>query len=173
MSTKWIAPIVLAPAVAAGTPELDDPAEHIYGSALNAFYDRGGVVGDIPDVPFGEGWIYVSFPGHGVFPLPEVTTEGSQGWTVLQSFGGTLDGFIEIRMKTNMPTEFNEGVVVFMPPAERCVADLNNDGGVDLSDIFVFLDAFSNNDPLADLNIDGSVDFLDVFMFVDGFTNGC
>ena len=47
-------------------------------------------------------------------------------------------------------------------------ADFNRDGAVDLSDFFLFVDAFGNADPLFDLDDDGRVDLDDFFLFLEG-----
>ena len=49
------------------------------------------------------------------------------------------------------------------------VGDFNGDGRVDLSDFFLFADAFGGTDPEFDLTGDGNVNFGDFFVFADAF----
>ena len=62
MSTKWIALIILAPAVAAGVSEINEMGDSDRGLSLPGLFGHG-LAEEIPEVPFGQGWIYVSFPG--------------------------------------------------------------------------------------------------------------
>lgn len=53
-------------------------------------------------------------------------------------------------------------------------ADLNNDGELDVFDVFAYLDAFNAGDlSIADITDDGSLDVFDVFAFLDLFNAGC
>jgi hypothetical protein len=54
-----------------------------------------------------------------------------------------------------------------------CPADFNNVGGVELLDIFAFLNAWFANDPSADFNLQGGVELLDIFAFLNAWFNGC
>ncbi len=54
-----------------------------------------------------------------------------------------------------------------------CLADINNDGILDIADVFAFLDAYNAAAPQADLNADGLVDITDVFAFLDAYNTGC
>lgn len=56
---------------------------------------------------------------------------------------------------------------------EACAADLNEDGELDIFDLFAFLSAFSSQDPLADMNEDGVWDFFDVVTYLGLFSAGC
>lgn len=51
-------------------------------------------------------------------------------------------------------------------------ADLNNDGTLDFFDVSVFLNAYSNQDPIADFTGDGMFDFFDVSAFLNAFSQG-
>ncbi len=53
------------------------------------------------------------------------------------------------------------------------LADVNDDGVVDLADFFAFLGAFDVNDPAADLNLDSQIDLGDFFDFLNAFDQGC
>jgi hypothetical protein len=46
-----------------------------------------------------------------------------------------------------------------------CDADLNNDGAVNFTDLYLFKQVFNTADPDADLNGDGAVNFSDQFIF--------
>ncbi len=54
-----------------------------------------------------------------------------------------------------------------------CAADLTGDGIADVSDVFAFLDAYNNGQPLADFNNDGLIDITDVFAFLTVYNAGC
>lgn len=54
-----------------------------------------------------------------------------------------------------------------------CLADLNNDGVLDLMDIQLFVGGFIGVDPVSDLNGDGLFDLADLSLFVGSFTAGC
>lgn len=54
----------------------------------------------------------------------------------------------------------------------RTAADLNQDGEVDVTDFFLYLEWFENADPRADLNRDGEIDITDFFLFLDLFEQG-
>ncbi|MEI7657336.1 MAG: hypothetical protein WCK33_04655 [Phycisphaerae bacterium] len=57
-----------------------------------------------------------------------------------------------------------------LPP---CIADFNQDGGVDGGDIEAFFFAWENADSAADINQDGGIDGGDVGAFYDRWTAGC
>ncbi len=59
------------------------------------------------------------------------------------------------------------------PPAPDCPADMNNDGLVDIADVFAFLTAYNSLDLAADLTNDGLVDISDVFAFLTSYNGGC
>lgn len=62
--------------------------------------------------------------------------------------------------------------LVEAPASTFCIADFNQDGGVDGSDIEAFFTAWSNSEPLADANQDGGVDGSDVEVFFLAWENG-
>ena len=55
----------------------------------------------------------------------------------------------------------------------RCPADTNDDGLVNPSDFFAWIDAFNTNNPIADQNGDGVVSPSDFFAWVDNYNAGC
>jgi hypothetical protein len=122
---------------------------------------------------FGEGWIYIYFPGVGIFSLTDVTTEGTDGWTVLQAFGGSLNDFVYLPMMTPAPTAESGGIVVFMPRADGCGGDFNNDGSVNLFDLYDYVRAYGSEDDSADLNNDAQINYFDLMVFLGNFASGC
>ncbi len=54
-----------------------------------------------------------------------------------------------------------------------CLADVNNDGGVDGSDVETFFVAWQNAELLGDFNADGGVDGADVEAFFRAWESGC
>ena len=58
--------------------------------------------------------------------------------------------------------------VIFTATAEA-TPDFNGDGVTDLSDFFLFAEAFGGRDPRFDLDASGSVDFADFFLFAESF----
>jgi hypothetical protein len=152
-----------------------------------AYLDVGGRSGSEPsaligtrlentesiDEEFGKGWIYINFPGIGVYTLGEVTTEGTEAWGILQGFGGQLNGFQYIPLMTSAPSLDSGGIVLFMPPAQGCGGDFNNDGSVDFFDVLSFISAFDSESPDADLNSDNQINYIDLILFLGYFSSGC
>jgi hypothetical protein len=62
--------------------------------------------------------------------------------------------------------------VTFAAPV-GCPADFNGVGGVELLDIFAFLQDWFAGDPAADFNAQGGVDLLDIFAFLTAWFSGC
>lgn len=56
---------------------------------------------------------------------------------------------------------------------DDCPADINGDGILDLTDVQLFITAFTAGDLAADMNGDGILDLADVQGFVVSFTAGC
>ncbi len=57
--------------------------------------------------------------------------------------------------------------------ADRCPADFDNDGQLDLVDFFGFFNAFDGSTAEADVNYDGEIDLADFFLFFNYFDQGC
>ena len=55
----------------------------------------------------------------------------------------------------------------------RCVADMNDDGALNIFDLFFFISLWESGDPDADLNNDGRFDFFDFVAYVNLFNQGC
>jgi hypothetical protein len=54
-----------------------------------------------------------------------------------------------------------------------CLADMNDDGSVDLADFFDFFNCFDADSPCADLDEDPEINLGDFFTFLNGFDAGC
>ncbi len=94
-----------------------------------------------------------------------------------RSFMGN-DGYFYIgaRMKSTAAGTSSLGANVSMiriPAAPPCIADFNQDGGVDGSDVESFFSAWENSDASADLNQDGGIDGGDVQFFFQHWESGC
>ncbi len=58
-------------------------------------------------------------------------------------------------------------------PVTICIADFNQDGGVDGGDAGSFFDAWETGNAAADINLDGGVDGADVSTFFMHWESGC
>lgn len=54
-----------------------------------------------------------------------------------------------------------------------CPADTNGDGGVDIQDLLLFLDMYSDGNRLSDINSDGGIGIEDLLLFLQHFDAGC
>jgi hypothetical protein len=54
-----------------------------------------------------------------------------------------------------------------------CQGDFNQDGGLTLQDLFDFLNAWFAQDPSADFDGFAGVNVSDIFSYIDLFINGC
>ncbi len=54
-----------------------------------------------------------------------------------------------------------------------CLADFNDDGGIDAGDVAAFFEAWEGGVPQGDVNADGGIDGLDLFHFFDHWQSGC
>lgn len=103
--------------------------------------------------------------GYNALLVPE-----DQGWDVSLGFIGN-----DRRVYT---TAFDlaantSAIVVLVPVADACPADLTGDGDLDFFDISAFISAFGAGDPSADFDGNGSIDFFDVSDFISAFGAGC
>ena len=175
MLIRWLIPLcvlVSATTIAFGAPKDDDggqgsdPAAQDQGSS-----DLGN---DGPTLaPFGNDWLYVAFPGFGTFTLEEVQTKDTDGWRILQGFGGSIEDFQPIPLMTPAPTQESGAIIIFMPTSQSCGGDFNSDGAVDLFDVLMFIAAFETGHPSADLDADGEITFFDLIVFIGRFSSGC
>ncbi len=97
---------------------------------------------------------------------PKVTFNAGVG----ETYYIRVTGRAEVEMHSYMLTVTGPECA---PPPMPCLADMNDDGMVDVLDFFAFIIAFSNADPAADLDGSGSLDVLDFFTFVALFAAGC
>lgn len=56
---------------------------------------------------------------------------------------------------------------------DRCLADIDQDGGFSFFDVSLFISSFADNTHDSDLNLDGSWDFFDVSLFLNRIDDGC
>ncbi|MCA9303084.1 MAG: hypothetical protein KC996_03075 [Phycisphaerales bacterium] len=171
MAIRTLTPLLFLPLVGAG---VRDTVSEDRTAIRPDWNGEHGVEID-PFGAFGDGWIYVYFPGFGTFSLADSTTEGSFAHDLFVAFGGSFEGFESVLMKTNSPSDINGGVIVFMPRLDSgsCVADFNLDGSVDLFDLFQFLDAFDSDGADADLDQNGAIDIFDLLRFLGAYSTGC
>ena len=57
--------------------------------------------------------------------------------------------------------------------SDRCLADINGDGAIDIFDFLAYQDLFVTSSPRADLTGDGSFDIFDFLMYQNMFVTGC
>ncbi len=107
----------------------------------------------------GAWWNWPDFATNPADPLWPL--HGLHGWGN-NSGVSTVPGYNDVFLLDNRAAWF-----------AHCLADLNNDGVIDLSDIAAFIDSFMNVDPSADLNGDGAFDLADIGLFVGAFTSPC
>lgn len=99
---------------------------------------------------------------------------GSQlaGWELTEVTDVSADGTVLVGDGIDA-TGRNRGWRLTIPPP-RCIADFNQDGGVDGQDVAAFIQTWETGDTAADVNRDGGVDGLDVAtFFVRWETGGC
>ncbi len=96
-----------------------------------------------------------------------------QGWTLTEATGISGDGSVIVGNGVGPHGE--EAWLATLPAAvEPCIADFNNDGGVDGNDVAAFFMAWIESDPSADANKDGGIDGADVeAFFVPWQAGGC
>jgi hypothetical protein len=73
----------------------------------------------------------------------------------------------------NLAGQLTLSSVAFVPKANHCPPDFNQDGFVDFFDYDGFVGAFEAGTPDADFNADGFIDFFDYDAFVGAFETGC
>ncbi len=90
------------------------------------------------------------------------TDVGAPGWDPF-SGSGRIDAYQALLLARSIPFQ----------GTRLCIADLNGDGLVDFLDIQLFLQAFSDRQPLADRNNDQRFDFYDVQAYLAQYSNEC
>lgn len=117
--------------------------------------------------------------GRTAFPDPNRTIE-----TYMASLGltPTIDEFLartRLQERTSWDTRFTAAAVNayiqqgFGVAARQCRADFNEDGQVNILDLFAFQTAFSLGDPRADVNLDGVLNSADFVIFQNTVVAGC
>lgn len=91
----------------------------------------------------------------------------------IRTFGGLAVSAVLTYDNAGTPEAYD--AVLFVGPAEglECPADFNGINGVDLLDIFTFLNAWFSGDLAADFNRNAQVDLLDIFTFLNAWFSGC
>jgi probable HAF family extracellular repeat protein len=93
------------------------------------------------------------------------------GWTLKAAYSMSEDGRTIVGTGVD-PSGNTVGYVAYLGTA--CVADINNDGNVDLVDFFEFLNAFDQTQlPAGDTNYDLTIDLADFFEFFNAFDSNC
>ncbi len=116
--------------------------------------------------------------------LGTVTSDGvDQSGFTLNQWSLPIDGLtvnLQVRITANSDQPNDQWFIddvavttVFIEENPPCPADLSGDGIVDISDVFLFLNAYNSGDLLADFTGDGLVDISDVFAFLTSFNAGC
>lgn len=80
-----------------------------------------------------------------------------------------------LRITADTPSGATVSAVVQPAPSfvgARSMADLDNNGILDLADIAIFVTAFTGGDPLADFDPDGVLDLNDIGLFLQEFLAG-
>ncbi len=60
-----------------------------------------------------------------------------------------------------------------LTPGVACIADLNGDGVLSFFDVSLFIQLYSDQDPIADFTGDGAWNFFDVSEFIGAYSAGC
>lgn len=80
-------------------------------------------------------------------------------------------------IKYGYATDMARGVAGWLTDAAGvlafCAVDLNGDGGVDTQDFLMFLNYWTQNDPIADWNADGVVNTLDFLAYLNEWVADC
>jgi uncharacterized membrane protein len=162
---------------AGGLELLDQGAPGANGSsfarAVNA--DGSVVVGEALRFGFPGTTAFVWRAGQGFRDLKQ-ELEGEydidlQGWQLLVATDVSNDGKTIVGQGRN-PQGFEQAFYVRFDDA-TCIADFNQDGGVDGGDVEAFFTAWQVAEPSADVNEDGGVDGGDIESFFTLWSQGC
>lgn len=91
---------------------------------------------------------------------------------VLTNVSSEQSGFYDCVVASTCGSVLSSAVLVSIPSC-CSLADINNDGLVDLADFFDFFNCFSDGTACADLDQSGEVDLADFFEFFNAFSAGC
>lgn len=103
-----------------------------------------------------------------------VLSEGTYGG----NFGDPLslnDGQVIIGERWNRDLGRNTGAAYLydINSAHLCSPDFDDNGLLNTTDIELFINHYTNNDPSADFDVDGIFNFYDISEFIHEFTTGC
>lgn len=94
---------------------------------------------------------------------------------VIQTTAGATGAFAGVSLPQAANPELKTVAVVGASGVQvltTSVADINNDGQLDLEDFFAFLNGFDSTGESGDINSDGQVDLADFFLFLNLFDQG-
>ena len=129
------------------------------------FYDNNNR-GDVS----ATGGVYFA-PEDALFPdFNGLLTPGDQNWSVDLGFIANDRRVYTTGVDTDAGAN---ALVVLVPNADNCPADLTGEGDLDFFDVSAFVNAFAAMDTIADFTGDGNFDFFDVSGFVNAFGAGC
>lgn len=122
-------------------------------------------------------WEFYTVVG-GFFSLSAWSATESDGLAFVPAVSASYNphdaSFSVIGQAATGSTSSTRGVWLFIPAADDCAADLNDDGALDFFDLSQFLDYFAALDPRADLaEPEGTFDFFDVSAYLAAFSAGC
>ncbi|MBZ0172713.1 MAG: lamin tail domain-containing protein, partial [Phycisphaerales bacterium] len=98
--------------------------------------------------------------------LDDIGTDNALAW-LLSETGDAFGSFAASTGEFGTPGSYDASA------CDDCPADMNGDGILDLTDVQVFITAFTAGDLAADLNGNGILDLTDVQGFVISFIAGC
>lgn len=120
-------------------------------------------------------WIWRD--GHGVVNMQDMLTNelgvNITGWNLKAAMDVSDDGSVVVGEGINPAGQSVGWAVRITGNPAPCVADFNQDGGVDGADIEAFIYAFSEGMESADMNADGGVDGSDMEGFFIPWFAGC
>ena len=121
-------------------------------------------------------WLGGNYPD-GMDPSPGQTLQGRNDWQVVQLPMGEGGSFDDGQHVPPASDELTEDEIVYvrenLPPPPICVADVNDDGALNILDFVAFQNLFVQQDPAADCDGDGQFNILDFVCFQNLFQAGC
>jgi hypothetical protein len=117
----------------------------------------------------------------GINPLIGQSPTGSDQDLAVLTFSTTGSGCLpQVRFRSNNPptllTDINGnslGSLTLISPWVNCPADINSSGGLEVQDIFDFLNLWFAGDCRADFNGAGGLSVQDIFDFLSAWFAGC
>ena len=149
---------------------------HTFSRTVNV-YDPPTVAIQVANLCFGETAQFTPVigtdPGNAVnawdWDFGDGNTSSAQNPTHQYASAGPYT--ITLTVTDHQGAHAADTVVVNVSP--RCIADYNNDGGIDGDDVIAFFALWDMNDAAADFNHDGGVDGDDVIDFFGHWDSGC